>query len=90
MSNTKLVDNKRRNHAEKILRSASKKTSNTSTQTASVVKTLKKNMDPSLREQYDVIRKDLLKLRDDLAKGYDLAREALDKKSIMKQLMSFR
>lgn len=88
---TKLVDNKRRNHAEKVLRTASKKTKNEAEASATAVKAqIKKNIDPSLREQYEVIRKDLLKLRDDLAKGYDLAKTMVEKKGFVKQLLSVK
>lgn len=87
MSNTKLVDNKRRNHAEKVLRTSSKKGKN---EAVKMIKTFKKNVDPSLREQYEVIRKDLLKLRDDLAKGYDLAKNMVDKKGFVKDLLNVK
>jgi hypothetical protein len=33
-----------------------------------------------LRQQYDVIRKDIIKLRDDLQKGWSLARATLTRK----------
>lgn len=88
MSNTKLVDNKRRSHAEKVLRTSSRKGKDMTSD--KVINTLKKNVDPSLREQYEVIRKDLLKLRDDLAKGYDLAKNMVDKKGFVKELLNVK
>jgi hypothetical protein len=41
-------------------------------------------------EQYRVIREDLMKLRDDLTHGYDMAKEAVDKKTILNELMKLR
>ena len=40
----------------------------------------------SLREQYDIIKNDLLKLREDLSKGYDLAK-GLDKKGLVREIL---
>lgn len=87
MSN-KLMGNKRRNQAEKVLKNATKRASRS--EAATVVKQLSKNVDPSLRNQYDVIRKDLLKLRSDLAKGYDLAKSAVERKGFVKQLLGVK
>lgn len=41
-----------------------------------------------LKGQYDVIRNDLLKLRDDLGKGYDMAKGMMDKKVLVKELLN--
>lgn len=35
-----------------------------------------------MKDQYEIIREDLMKLRDDIAKGYDMAKDLLDKKSL--------
>ena len=35
----------------------------------------------TLKDQYEVIKQDVLKLRDDLSKGYDLVRNLVDKKT---------
>lgn len=43
-----------------------------------------------LVEQYRIIREDLLKLKEDLSKGYGMAREMMDKKTIMKELMKIK
>ncbi len=43
-----------------------------------------------LGEQYKVIREDLMKLRDDLTRGYDMAKEAVDKKTILSEIMKLR
>lgn len=45
------------------------------------------NVDVSgLREQYKVIREDIIKLRNDLQKGYDMAKGAVEKKSFLNQI----
>ncbi len=44
----------------------------------------------ALLDQYNIIREDLMKLRDDLTKGYDMAKGMLDKKTIMKELMRMK
>ncbi len=41
-------------------------------------------------DQYRVIREDILKLRNDLTRGYDMAKEAIDKKTIISELMKLR
>ena len=41
----------------------------------------------NLKNQYDVIRSDVLKLRDDLQKGYDMARNMVDRKSLIKDFL---
>lgn len=90
MSN-KLVDNKRRSHAEKVLQTMSKKASQPGSPTASPAQE-KKNVsviDP-LKEQYEVIREDIMKLREDLSKGYDLAKSTLEKKGLIGQLLKSR
>lgn len=40
----------------------------------------------NLKEQYEIIRDDVLKLRTDLQKGYDMARGMVDKKTLLKEL----
>lgn len=40
----------------------------------------------SLREQYDIIKNDLLKLREDLSKGYSLAK-GLDRKGLVREIL---
>lgn len=81
----KSTDNKRKSHTEKVL-----KTMNKPAQTAStpVKDKVSANLDPSLKEQYNVIRKDLLKLREDLAKGYDMAKNLVEKKGLVKQFLN--
>jgi hypothetical protein len=44
------------------------------------------SIDP-LIEQYDLIRKDVLKLGEDLSKGYDLAKSKLEKSGLIGQLL---
>ncbi len=61
------------------------------TSKAKVINKLSKKTKPitenqSLREQYDIIKNDLLKLREDLSKGYDLAK-GLDKKGLVREIL---
>ena len=79
----KPVVNKHKNHTEKVLKSMSK---NASGATNVAKDRIIANIDPTLKDQYNVIRKDLLKLREDIAKGYDMAKN-VDKKSLVKQLL---
>mgnify|MGYP003574889600 CR=1 FL=1 len=81
MSN-KLIDNKRRSHAEKILEKNSEKASPKVAQVKSSKRgSALSSSDEALREQYKVIRQDLIKLRDDLAKGLSLAKTWMGNKS---------
>jgi uncharacterized protein involved in exopolysaccharide biosynthesis len=91
MSN-KLVDNKRRGHAEKVLQKLSQKASQPggSSNTASTSSSKNKSIIQPLREQYDVIRKDIIKLRDDLNKGYEMTKEVVEKKGLISQLLKSR
>lgn len=41
----------------------------------------------NLKNQYNVIREDVLKLRNDLQKGYDMARGMVDRKSLIKEFL---
>lgn len=41
-----------------------------------------------LKSQYDVIRNDLLKLRADLGKGYDMAKGMMDRKVLVKEFLN--
>lgn len=47
-------------------------------------KPLIKSSEDNLMNQYKIIRSDILKLRSDLSKGYDMAREMMDKKKLVK------
>lgn len=46
--------------------------------------------DSALVQQYRVIRDDLMKLRDDLTRGYDMAKDAVEKRTILNELMKIR
>lgn len=46
--------------------------------------------DSALIQQYRIIRDDLVKLRDDLNRGYDMAKEAVEKKTILSELMKLK
>ena len=89
---SKLIDSKKRLHAAKVLKQLSQKgerqestigTGKSSTR-SSVRST---NSSDELKDQYEIIRKDLLKLRDDLTKGYDLAKNLLNRKTLMRELL---
>jgi hypothetical protein len=43
-----------------------------------------------LLEQYRIIREDIIKLADDITRGYDVAREMFDKKTLMKDLLKLK
>lgn len=83
---SKLLDSKKRNHAEKILQKMSKKASGPGTKPVDASAT-KRSADTSLSEQYEIIRSDILKLRDDLSKGYDMAKGMIEKKGLINQLL---
>lgn len=44
----------------------------------------------ALTEQYKLIKEDLMKLRADINRGYDMAKDAIDKKTILNELMKIR
>jgi hypothetical protein len=72
---------------EKILHTMSKKLSAGPVNEKSEEKT--SVIDP-LKDQYEVIRQDVLRLRDDLSKGYDLIKETFEKKGIISELLKAR
>jgi hypothetical protein len=77
MSTTKLVDNNRRAHAIKVLAEKSKKQSHLTTleDDSSEGTNVNQVMGiPNLQDQYQLIRNDVLKLREDLGVGYDMLR----------------
>jgi hypothetical protein len=90
MSN-KLVNNKKRNHVEKVLKAMSGKGSQQASSVTTPASDSKKStvIDP-LRDQYEVIRKDILKLREDLSKGYDMARGVLERKGLINEILKLR
>ncbi len=61
------------------------KTLSKTTQTASVG-----TSGTSLSEQYNVIKKDLLKLREDLSKGYDLTKGLIERKGFINELLKVK
>ena len=65
MAATNLMNNNRRTHSIKVLAKANKPLPS------------KKTENKSLSHQYKIIRKDVLKLRNDLALGYDLLKRWL-------------
>ena len=88
MTTSKLIDNNRRVHAAKVLAQASKKnqTHNEPSQTAPVDEKDNSAL-ASLNKQYEVIREDILKLREDLADGYDLLKDYLESKVNLRTLI---
>jgi hypothetical protein len=47
----------------------------------------KASTEEQLKDQYYVIRDDLLRLKTDLAKGYDLAKDWVDSKPMIKKVL---
>lgn len=84
---SKLLDSKKRNHAEKILQKMSKKASANTSKPVESSATRSAKPEPTLSEQYEVIRSDILKLRDDLSKGYDMAKGMIERKGLINQLL---
>lgn len=87
MSNKQLIENKRRAHAAKVLQKMDK--AGKSPESENITRKSKKesNEVSALKEQYNIIRKDLMKLRDDLTRGYDMARNVMEKKGFVRQLL---
>ncbi len=76
-----IMSQKRSTHIEKTLKGMSRRASKAGSS---------RGLDPSLREQYAIIRQDLQKLRDDLHKGYDMAKGMVEKRSFLGQLFRAR
>lgn len=76
---SKSVDNKRKATA-KVLSTPKKSSSRSG----------KRSPEAELKDQYYLIRDDINKLRDDLAKGYDMARTWIDKKGSIKEFLKTR
>ena len=76
MSTTKIMQNKRRNHAEKVLQQMSKNLApdNLIAPEKVGLDVGKESPEMELKNQYEVIMNDVMKLRDDLTHGYALAR----------------
>ena len=70
-------DNRRKLHVSQLAKQMNKKNDQTEDESG-------------LIEQYRVIKDDLMKLREDLNRGYDMAKEAVDKKTIISELMKLR
>lgn len=80
------MSQKRSSHTEKLLKGLNKRTERSQSQK----KVAGADAVSDLREQYHVIREDIMKLRDDLQKGYDMAKGAVEKKSLIGQLFKSR
>jgi hypothetical protein len=63
-------------HSEKAIAKTAKRV----TAAANTVKSQVKSDSAELMSQYDVIRKDLVKLKVDITKGYDMAKNLVDKR----------
>ena len=75
--------NNKKNHTAKLLSKTAKKASSPQSSRGNKAKS-----QVGLREQYDIIRNDLLKLREDIRKGYDMARGLVDKNNLKGLLRS--
>lgn len=78
---SKQNDNRRKLHVTQIAKRVNKKSDSIEDASSS---------DGGLTEQYKLIKEDLMKLREDLNRGYDMAKEAVDKKTIINELMKIR
>lgn len=74
-------ENRRKLHVSQLAKQMNKHDENSETETTE---------DSGLAEQYRVIKDDLMKLREDLNRGYDMAKDAVDKKTIISELMKLR
>lgn len=77
---SKTNENRRKLHAAQLVKQMNKQSHSDSEQGDKSV----------LVEQYKVIREDLMKLREDLTHGYGVAKEAVNKKTIISELMKLR
>lgn len=90
---TKLMDNNRRAHAAKVLAKASKKHQEEDVEVDQKDVEVEESdggqsqVFNSLNDQYQVIREDILKLREDLGHGYDLLKEYLETKISIRTLL---
>lgn len=73
-------ENRRKLHAAQLAKQMNKQNEHQDSSSA----------EGGLVNQYKVIREDLMKLRDDLSRGYDMAKEAVDKKTFLSELMKLR
>lgn len=81
MSN-KRSEIKRKNHVAKMLNQIVER----GAQTPAGSKVSKTLADNGLVDQYKVIREDIMKLREDLSKGYDMAKSLMDKRNLTQML----
>ena len=72
-------------HSEKVLKKLAKK----ATQSSQTSQPSDDNSSPveNLKEQYRIIRDDILKLREDLSKGYDVAKQTLTDRNTLTQIL---
>ncbi len=78
---SKQNDNRRKLHVSQLAKQMNKKSDESHESS---------NDESGLSEQYRVIKEDLMKLRDDVTRGYDMAKDAVDKKTILNELMKLR
>ena len=74
-------DNRRKLHAAQLAKQMNKKSEQNDSSSGE---------ENGLISQYKIIREDIMKLRDDLTRGYDMAKEAVDKKTFISELMKLR
>ncbi len=91
MTTEKLTNNKKRNHTDRVLQRVNKKPAPMTGPVNDnfIARPLENDVD-NLKDQYAIIKKDLLKLRTDLAKGYDLAKVWMERKSNVRDLLRSR
>lgn len=86
---TKKTTGKKKTSVDKVMKSVSRPLSKVNVDKA-VREGITLKVDPTLKEQYDTIRKDILKLREDISSGYDVARKLVEKKGFAKKLFSVK
>jgi len=84
----KLTDNKRRHHAQKILQKVSKKSETTTGSVANQESLPVESL--NLKNQYDIIVKDIVQLKTDLAKAYAMAKVWMENKGTVRDLLRTR
>ncbi|MGE3608885.1 MAG: hypothetical protein AB7I27_04800 [Bacteriovoracaceae bacterium] len=87
MSNKQTVENKRRAHAAKVLQKMNRSSKAEDVNTTARKAKREAGEVSALKEQYNEIRKDLIKLRQDLSKGYGLAKTMMERKGFVKQFL---
>lgn len=77
-------DNRRKLHAAQLAKQVNHQNENSEPTETNVTE------ESNFLSQYKIIREDLMKLREDLGKGYDLAKDSIEKRTILSEIMKLR